>query len=101
MVEAGVYKFGEVMYKSLYTHEIDFATYFAAIPDHLATVPWAPLAYMGFFTTSFTLFIEVWGRPPFSPHLFAPTTIKSRQKPPPPFISSVSFSLSLSLHPCN
>lgn len=57
VMEAGLFKIGEVIVEAL-DGDIDLATYLATVPDQLAAVPWAPLAYMGFCTTSFCLFIE-------------------------------------------
>ena len=56
-VEAGACKLLSMIY---HAHEqgIDATAVFAALPDELAATPWAPIAYMGLFTTSFTLLIE-------------------------------------------
>ena len=56
-VEAGLWKLGEIAFRAAEggTPVLDAL---AAIPETAASLPWLPLVYMGFVTTSFTLWIE-------------------------------------------
>ena len=56
-VEAGLWKLGEIAFRAAEggTPVLDAL---AAIPETAASLPWIPLVYMGFVTTSFTLWIE-------------------------------------------